>query len=163
MGNKAVADTGPILHLSEISLLNLLHIFSEVLIPEEVKEELKKYNVDWPSQKNCRTALLDARGKDLTQVFSIKWSLDLGESEALALAILQKSMLLTDDLDARNLASLYHVEVHGSMGIIMRAFREKLLTKKEAMSAIEALHQHSSLFLTRSLVKKAFDALEQYK
>ena len=40
MENRAVSDTGPIIHLSEINLIKVFDIFSEVVIPEEVEKEL---------------------------------------------------------------------------------------------------------------------------
>ena len=41
MANKAISDTGPIIHLTEIELITALDIFSSILIPEEVSNELR--------------------------------------------------------------------------------------------------------------------------
>ena len=44
-GNRAVSDTGPIIHLTEINLIKVFDIFSAVLIPEEVERELKNSKI----------------------------------------------------------------------------------------------------------------------
>lgn len=42
----AIADTGPILHLSEISYLRALNIFTRLSMPSRVLEELQSHGVE---------------------------------------------------------------------------------------------------------------------
>lgn len=41
----AIADTGPILHLSEIDRLDALNVFTRITLPRLVLDELEKHNV----------------------------------------------------------------------------------------------------------------------
>jgi len=55
----------------------------------------------------------------------------LGEAQAIAPALqLKADYFLTDDLDARTVSTIHSIEAHGTAGIILRAFREKIIDKK---------------------------------
>lgn len=43
--SDAIADTGPILHFSEIDRLEALNVFARITIPHLVLQELEKHNV----------------------------------------------------------------------------------------------------------------------
>jgi len=43
--SDAIADTGPILHLSEIDRLDALNVFARIIMPRLVLHELEKHNV----------------------------------------------------------------------------------------------------------------------
>jgi predicted nucleic acid-binding protein len=45
MNESAVADTGPILHLTKIGQESLFIIFNKIFISEQIKTELDKYNI----------------------------------------------------------------------------------------------------------------------
>ena len=162
MENKAVSDTGPILHLTEINLTIALTIFSSILIPEAVETELNKNKI--PIPKKIKTIRLKPEWKDISKAISNNNNIDLGESEAIALALQEKaSYLLTDDLAARNAAKSFNIEVHGSVGIILRAYREKLFNKKAAIEKVNELHRSSSLFITSDLINEIVKAINEFK
>src|SRR3989344_9026772 len=108
MGNKAVSDTGPIIHLSEINLIKAFDIFSIVLIPEEVEKELKNSKI--LIIKKIKILKLSPDYKDKVKIFTNQENLDLGEAFAIILAIQENTdYFLTDDLDARNVATKYNL------------------------------------------------------
>ncbi len=161
MENKAVSDTGPLLHLSEIHFSKALSIFSSLLVPQEVAFELKKAKV--PITKKIRVINLHAQSKDTTKLLTNQHGLDMGEAEAIALALQEKiSIFLTDDLDARQVAKIFHLEVHGTIGIILRAYREKIIDKKSALEATHTLKTASSLFITQDLINEVLRAIEDF-
>lgn len=161
MADKAVSDTGPILHLTEIELIRALDIFSNVLIPQEVLNELKKYNIK--VSKNIKLIPLNPEWKDTTLVLTNQQNLDLGESQAIALALQERAdYFLTDDLDARSVAKDYNLEVHGTIGIILRSFREKIIDKKTAIGKINELSTKSSLFITKDLIEQIIKSVEEF-
>ena len=151
---KAVADSGPIIHLAEIDCLKALKIFKTIIIPEEVLNELSKKKENHLNKlKNIKSIQLQAEYKDNAKIFSEEYELHLGEAEAIALAIQEKiNLFLTDDLEARTTAKEYHLEVHGTVGIILRAFKENVLTKEETIKKVNELHKNSSLFITKDLI-----------
>src|SRR3989344_6978127 len=112
MGNKAVSDTGPIIHLNEINLINSFDIFSELIIPEEVERELKSNKI--PIFKKIKISKLSPDLKDKIKILTNQENLDLGEAFAIVLAMQEKAdYFLTDDLNARNIAIKYNLQVHG--------------------------------------------------
>ena len=42
MRRIVVCDTGPLLHLGEANIINLLHLAGEIIIPSVVAEEFKR-------------------------------------------------------------------------------------------------------------------------
>jgi predicted nucleic acid-binding protein len=160
--NKSVSDTGPIIHLTEIDLINSLNIFSEILIPEEVSNELRLSKTSVPKQ--IKVSGLKPEFKDNVKVLTNQENLDLGEACAIVLAMQEKvNCFLTDDLDARNIAIKYNLEVHGTVGIVLRAFREKIINKKIAIEKVNELHSKSSLFITKDLIDEVINAINIFK
>lgn len=161
MESKAVSDTGPLLHLSEIHLFKALEIFSQIQIPVEVESELRKYKVVLP--RGIKVTEIHKESKDRVKILVNQNELDLGEACAIALALQEKTdVFLTDDLDARTVAKSYNLEVHGTLGILLRAFRENVIDKTEAEKKIRELHQESTLFITTDLLHQALEAIEQF-
>ncbi len=162
MGSRAVSDTGPVIHLSEISLINSFDIFSELIIPEEVERELKNSKI--LIFKKIKILKLSPDFKDKVKILTNQENLDLGEAFAIVLAMQEKTdYFLTDDLEARNVAIKYNLQVHGTIGIILRAFRERIIDKKTAIEKVNELYAKSSLFITKDLVEGVLQAIEQFK
>ena len=161
MASKSVSDTGPILHLSEINLFKAFNIFSHILIPTEVENELRKNKIIFSS--TIKTRALKDEFKDKAKIFVNQHDLDLGEAEAIALVLQEKAdYFLTDDLDARQVAKYYHINVHGTMGIILRSFREKIISQEIAIEKIRELKTKSSLFVTQDLIDEAIKAIQDF-
>lgn len=162
MANKAVSNTGPIIHLNEINLLNILEIFQILLIPEEVAKELRKNKIMIP--KKIKIISLNPQSKDSVKVLTNQENLDLGESCAIALALQERvDYFLTDDLEARSVAEKYNLETHGSIGIVLRAFKEKIINEKIAIEKIGELYSKSSLFITKDLVDNVLRSIKEFK
>ena len=160
--DKIVSNTGPLLHLSEINLTTIFRLFKHAFIPSVVAEELRKYNVHVPSSVNVLP--LSAEGKDHVKVLANQYDLDEGEAAAIALALQEKAQVfLTDDLAARAVAKAYFLEVHGTVGVVLRAFREKIIDKKLALEKIDELYKNSSLFITLDLVNEVKDAIKKFQ
>lgn len=69
-------------------------------------------------------------------------------------------ILFTDDKNAREIAEYYGLEVHGSAGIMARAYRDKILSYEEVKDALEKLHKVSSLYMTDRVYKIVLDIIE---
>lgn len=163
MVSRVVSNTGPLIHLIEIDLFKSLNIFKEIYIPEEVKNELKKNKIIIHSKK-IKVINLKAKFKDIAEILVNKFSLDLGEAQATALALQEKvDCFITDDLEARTVANTYNIEVHGTVGIILRAFREKLINKKMAIKKVNELYTNSSLFITKDIINYITQSINKFK
>ena len=159
---RAVSNTGPIIHLTEINLTKILNLFSNVLIPIEVEKELSKHKIKIPSKIIIKN--LQPKFKDRAIIIENEFSLDSGESHAISLTLQEKSnFFFTDDLDARSAAQDLNIRAHGTIGVIARAFREKIIEKELAINKFKELYEKSSLFITRDLVEEAINEIEKYK
>ena len=73
-----------------------------------------------------------------------------------------KNLFLTDDLDAREAGLALGLEVHGSVGIIARAYRYGLIDLGEAKSTLEDLYTVSDLFVARAIIESVIEEIEKY-
>ena len=87
---SAVADAGPIIHLSEIDALQFLHVFDHLLIPNEV------------------------------------WN-----------------------------------ETVGKLGILIRAYRKRLISLEDAKNRLMRLQKQSSLFVTPTIIELAIAEIDR--
>ena len=90
MASKVVSDTGPLIHLAEINLIKVLDAFQEVGVAQEVINELKRNKVKDSVFKEIKLIHLKPKFKDIAEILVNKFSLDLGESQSIALALQEK-------------------------------------------------------------------------
>ncbi len=157
-----VCDTGPILHLREASVLDVLQHTGEILIPTAVDDELARLIDDWAA---ARPAWLVRRALDPATapapIHHLVTGLGAGETEAIVLARqLGADWLLTDDAEARIIAGLAGLEVHGSLGVLLWAAAQHHLDHAAADAAVTRLAQ-SSLWLSPAVLAEARAALRQ--
>ena len=157
---EAVFDAGPLIHISEINKQNCFSLFKQILITKEVSDEIS--SLDFPGKttikkiKNIITKKLDGKHKDATKIIIEKHELDLGEASSIALCKQESiQFFFTDDLQARTFAKSFGLNVHGTIAILLRGFREKILSKEETIKTLDALKTDSSLFITSDLIEWA--------
>ena len=120
-----VADSGPLIALARLSLLQLLpDYFGTVFVPDTVFIECTRYG-DRPGA----SAILAASEAGLfTRVvvpdvaqFAASHLLDAGESAALLLAQSRSAPVLVDERKARRVASRLGIAVVGTVGVLVAA------------------------------------------
>ena len=157
MENRVVSDTGPILHLHEINKQGLLSLFSKIIISQIIQEELSKYRLK--INNNITIAKIN---NDQVAMLSQRYLLELGESSAIWLCkSLNIPLLLTDDLNAGEVAQALEIKPVRTLGIIMRGYREKIISQKEAIELLNKLHKESSLFITSELINYAIKEVKR--
>ncbi len=165
MGAEAVSDTGPLIHLSQIGRLDSLRIVDRLLIPPEVEDEFKKRGVPRKLDSLDMIDVKRIKGEQANSAGTLarKYGLDLGEAEAIVLAKRENiSLFFTDDLDARRTARMRGLEPHGSIGILLRAYRDEILSEEETVASVRNLYSDSSLYLTSDLVERAIKAVKKF-
>jgi len=158
-----VCDTGPILHLREVGLLDLLSKIGRVFIPRMVDMELAEVDDSWKGQNPPWIFVETLSPAEFSQAEAIHSSglLHPGESEAVILAQrLKVDWLLTDDAAARVFASTVGLEAHGSLGLVLWTAAVGYLRYAEAKSAIDRLAR-SSLWISQATLEKASKALDE--
>jgi predicted nucleic acid-binding protein len=153
-----VSDTSPVSNLAIIEQLNLLQEqFGRVWIPEAVFRECDQM---W--QGSPRDSILQAiasgwlivaavRNRDL--VSSLLFDLDLGEAEAIAMAVeMSANLLLIDELEGRRVARQSALRVRGVLGILLRAKNTGRLDR--IRPSIELLRNRARFFIATDLEER---------
>ncbi|VVC00300.1 Uncharacterised protein [uncultured archaeon] len=149
---KAVTDTGPIIHLREIGAEKALSAF-RLLAPPAVSLETKIPG----SVKISRNF-----DRNIAQILQNEFGIGIAESQCIALAKSEKiSIFLTDDLDARTAAKEFGLEPHGTIGIILKAYRQKIFSKKDAIALIYKMKTRSTIYITQDLISHIILEIEK--
>lgn len=163
---SAVADAGPIIHLSEIDALQFLQVFDHLLILNEVwNETVGKRRVS--ASALMAFDFVPQEPSPVTDVaeFMISNSLSHlqhGEIEALFLCQSRSiPLLLTDDLAARDGAKRLNITLVGSLGILIRAYRKSLISLEDAKNRLMRLQKQSSLFVTPAIIELAMAEIDR--
>lgn len=150
----AVSDTGPLIHLGEINALHVLGELDELVIPKTVHNELREGTIPESFDE------LDYTIRSVEYSPDDHPTLDPGETAAIVLCRGSDTVLLTDDLDAREVAADLEIEVHGSLGIILLAYARNVYSATEAKSLIRDLKRDTSLYLSDPLVEYGIQLIE---
>jgi predicted nucleic acid-binding protein len=147
---EAVCDAGPIIHLDELSALDLLEDFSAVVVPEAVWHEVEHHRSGALQRGRAilQRTVIDTEVDLVLAALAQKFSLGAGEQAAIQLARQRpNSILLTDDTAARLVAEGLSLVAHGTIGILMRAARHRQRTPQEVLTLLEHLPERSTLYL----------------
>ena len=161
-----VCDAGPLIHLDELSCLDLLADFRTVLVPEQVWREVKHHRPSALERSDVRFQRMPVVLSEYVPLQALvrALALDLGEQAALSLMILYPdAILLTDDAAARLAAKALGYRVHGSVGILLRAIRRQQRTSHEVLSILRDLPIRSSLHIRTGLLKEIIAQVESKK
>jgi uncharacterized protein len=128
---KIVCNSSPLINLAKIGCLDLIeNIYQQVVIPTAVYNELIlqgtiKKGVSEIEDLIDRQVLVVKEVTDRSLVKALNKDLDLGESEAIALALsINANLIIIDEVDARRLADIYKLKKTGFIGVLIRAKKE---------------------------------------
>lgn len=145
-----VSDTTAITNLLKINLLHLVQkMYREILIPRAVYDELRKI----PTQQKIidNTKWIKTREvKNQSFVEQLNARLDLGESEAIALAVeLKADILVMDEYQGRRLAQEHGVTIIGLLGILIGAKKRGYI--KSVKAHMEDLMKNYGFRISKSV------------
>ncbi len=126
-----VSDTSPILSLAIIDRLDLLEkLYGEILIPPAVRDEIAVLGDNQPGAHQVTSMKwipTKSTGNPIVVTLLLR-ELDLGEAEAIALALeLKADLLLLDDRKARSIAAYLGLPFAGLIDILNAAKHAKLI------------------------------------
>ena len=166
MNESAVADTGPILHLTKIGQESLFVIFNKIFISEQIKTELDEYNIlnkiASVMGNNLIVEMVNVR--EIDEQKKILSGFKIHQSD-LSVAVLANRILpevvLVDELELRKCLETQGYTVVGSLGMLFRAFRLGLFTKPELRIHVDQLFNDGTIYLSKSLRNHIYKMLDE--
>ncbi len=162
-GPRVVCDAGPLIHLDELGCLSLLNDFDEVLVPGPVWREVARHRPTALAHSEVALQNVDVTVSTHApfQTLVRSFALDLGEQATLTLMqTYPQAIFLTDDAAARLAAVTFGYQVHGSIGILIRAIRRRQRTREEILTLLRALPTRSTLHIRAGLLQDIIALLE---
>lgn len=159
-----VADAGPLIHLDELSCLDLLADFAAVLVPDVVWEEVRRHRPQALESRKCRLdrrAIAISSEPEIQALFRV-FALDAGEQAALScMRAHPGAILLTDDAAARLAAKALRYRSHGTIGILLRAIRRGQRSRAEILVVLREIPKRSTLHLRQDLLRDIIEEVER--
>lgn len=140
-----VSDTTPIITLSKIERLDLLQkLFENIMIPRAVYDELTSNAQFQEEAKTINDAeyikVVKVEDSKAVKLLQRATGLDLGEAEAIIYTDSYKTgLLLMDEIKGRKIAKQMGISIMGTVGILMAAYDEKLISSHEIKEYIEIM------------------------
>lgn len=152
---RSVVNTSPIILLAAADALSLLpQVVGEILLPYAVVEEIVAGKILPPALAGLRSSSWVHIEPSVPVPAEVAgWDLGLGETQVLALAIARGgAQVVLDDLQARRCALSLGLPTVGTLGIILRAKRSRLIPA--ARPIVEKLVD-CGIYLAHELVEMA--------
>ena len=126
-----VSNTSPISNLAAIGQLGFLQqLYGNVIIPKAVYQELRDSGATDPATLAVQTLdwIQTQSVTNLALLQTLQNNLDIGEAEAIALAVeLNADRLLVDERQGRNEAIRAGLQVTGLLGVLLAAKQQRLI------------------------------------
>ncbi|MBQ2980488.1 MAG: DUF3368 domain-containing protein [Lachnospiraceae bacterium] len=160
-----ISDTTPIISLIKADKLYLLEkMFENVIIPKAVYDELtvnEKYGKEIAELKE---AIFIKVGKvennASVNILRNVTGLDAGESEAIVMAEENDAdLLLMDEHKGRQVAKKLGIRITGTIGILLQAFDEGMLSREDIVNSIVVLKE-SNIRISDNLCKKVYEHIK---
>ncbi|MEH2394558.1 MAG: DUF3368 domain-containing protein [Nostoc sp.] len=158
-----VSDTSPINNLAAINHLHLLQqLYATVLIPEAVYRELTDPNFPVAGAIEVQTFIwIQTRPvQDRILVKALSNELDIGEAEALALALEMKAdQVLIDERRGRIVAARLNLGYTGILGILVEAKSQRLISAVKPL--LDALINQAGFWVAEPLYKRVLQVVDE--
>lgn len=138
-----IADSSPLIALAVIDKLDMLEkLYQEFYVPAAVFEEVAQ--AEKPFAKELKL-FLHGKIKNVENKLAVAMlsnDIGAGEAEAIVLALEQRpSVVLIDDLKARRFAKMNNLDVIGTMGILLKAKKDGLVSEIKPLIATLLLNE----------------------
>ncbi len=158
-----ISDTSPINNLAAINHLHLLHqLYGIVLIPDSVYRELTDPNFPVSGAIEVQTVnWIQVRVvSDRTLVEALSNELDVGEAEAIALAVeIQADQVLIDERRGRLVAARLNLRYTGILGILIESKSKGLIT--EVKPLLDELINKAGFWIAEPLYNRVLQLVNE--
>ncbi|MCK5203055.1 MAG: DUF3368 domain-containing protein [Desulfobacterales bacterium] len=161
-----VADAAPLIFLAKINQLSLLvELFkAEIFVPSAVSKEILGPEVP-PDEERLLTAFLSGcKVVNLRKPINFAQALSIADNCILTLASRKRAaIVLSDDRLLRKTAVIEGFRVIGTLGILLRATKNSILTVENTEILIEQLVEEHNFRISTSVYDAARKAIYTLK
>lgn len=151
-----VSDTSPINNLAAINQLEILHqLYGTVIIPEAVYNELTEPDFPVAGATEVQTFdWIEVRSvNNRAVVNALESELDIGEAEAIALAVeISAEQLIIDERLGRVVADRFSLNYTGILGILIEAKTKALIPTVKPL--LDALRNQAGFWIAEPLYNR---------
>jgi len=143
-----ISNSSPLIYLAKLRKLTLLKIlFKEIIVPSEVYEEVVTLGKAGSFSDAFGVEQAKNEGWLVVENISLKKEIeamaaeiDFGEAAVIALAKKRVAkLLLIDDASARTIAESFGFKVKGTLFVLLRAYKKKIIVKEEVKRLVGQL------------------------
>ncbi len=156
-GVIVVLDAGPLIHLDELNCHRVLEGFEKLLIPSAVWNEATRHRPLLSLLQIPHAHITDPRGMPPLKLAGVNPVAELHVGEIAALTLLHEAgggLLLSDDEAARRTAEALGYSVSGTLGLLLRGVRRKLISSAEVQAIARDLRARTTLHISRAVLAR---------
>jgi predicted nucleic acid-binding protein len=159
--STVIADSGPLMVLAKLNLLHLLKLlygrvhFTPAVYTEVVGEGIRLgYEDAHTLQRFLALEHWKATAIPSIPVELAALRLDRGERESIALAIALNGVLLMDEERGRQVARQRGLTVHGTLGVLIQAYRSGHIGAEQLRFYFGQIEEHSDIWISPTLCRR---------
>ena len=159
-----VADAAPFIFLSKINQLSLISrlIDPEILIPAAIKNEVLGPEIPPDEERLLTRFLSSCHVLPLSKPTSFAKALSFADNCILTLAVeKQADIILSDDRLLRKMAVIEGFQVIGTIGVLIRAAKLSLISKKKALKLLDELVKDHNFRISTQVYEIARNTIDK--
>ena len=137
-----VADASPLIFLAKVRRLDVVHrlLGRDIRVPKQVRDEVLTPNVDSAEKRELQTFLNACTIEVVRRPRSFASAMSGADNAALTLAVRRHAgILLCDERITRLMAEAEGIRPLGTLGVLLRAMRQDLLSAVETRKLVDLL------------------------
>ncbi len=163
-----IVNATPLIYLAKLGKLDLAkNLYPNIKTTPEVKNEvLNKTTPEYVALHEAFQIWIkieEVKNRRIMTQLQKLHNIHLGEASIINLAIEQEEelILFVDDKSARAIAKSFGFQVSGTLGIILDAILNSLITKSEAILLVDQLAIHTPFRMSLELYKLVTDKIKE--
>ena len=164
-----ISNSSPLIYLAKIQKLELLrNLFKEIIIPKEVYNEVskgkeEKYIDAFIIERAATNGWIKVKEVGIDkEIERFASEIDLGEVAVISLAKkLNPSLILIDDASGRAIAESFGFNAKGTLYVLLKAYKKKLINKKEIKELVNKLI-FSGFRVSQEIYIKLMEQIDKY-
>jgi len=165
----AVINASPLIYLSKLGIIEILpQLFTRIITTRTVKQEVlqEKTAPELVILSEVFSSWLEVKRADEKIVKKLtELQIHKGEAEVIAIGreLLEKeksTVVIIDDLLAREIATSLGLTVTGTIGVLLKATKEKVIARKECQTLLEQLITTTTFRLSARVYAKILKEIE---